>query len=67
MNYTSRALQDARYWYWAVEVAKKSVTKNSRNKEAWRIILESKLTTQSEKNLAKARLLKIDPGRNFKM
>jgi O-antigen ligase len=62
MNYTSRALQDARYWYWAIEVAKKSVTENPRNKEAWRIILESKLTTQYEKNLAKARLLKIDPS-----
>lgn len=60
-NYTAKALEDGEYWYWAIEVAKKSVSTNPKNKDGWILILYSKLSTSLEKQQARGEILKLDP------
>ena len=60
-NYTAQALQSARYWHWALLVARRAVIQNPRNKESWILIYESKLSTRLEKEFARKRIVQIDP------
>lgn len=60
-NYTAKALEDGQYWYWAIEVAKKSVSTNPKNKDGWILIFYSKLSTSLEKQQARGEILKLDP------
>jgi O-antigen ligase len=60
-NYSAKALEEARYWYWALELARHSVKENSRNKEGWIIIFESGISNSEEKTRAREELSKLDP------
>jgi hypothetical protein len=60
-NYTARALEDGKYWHWAIEVAKESVRNNPKNKEGWLLILNSRVATSEERQLARKAILRLDP------
>jgi len=60
-NYTARALEDGKYWHWAIEVAKESVRNNPKNKEGWLLILNSRVATSEERQLAREAILRLDP------
>ncbi len=60
-NYTARALENGKYWHWAIEVAKESVRSNPKNKEGWLLILNSRVATSEERQLAREAILRLDP------
>lgn len=60
-NYTARALENGKYWHWAIEVAKESVRINPKNKEGWLLILNSRVATSEERQLAREAILRLDP------
>ena len=60
-NYTAQALENGRYWYWAIKVAQQSVIENPRNEEGWKLILRSNLSSNLEKKIARDKIEQLDP------
>lgn len=60
-NYTARALEDGKYWHWAIKVAKESVRNNPQNKEGWLLIFNSRVATFKERELAREAIMRLDP------
>lgn len=60
-NYTTKALEDGKYWLRALELARASVIENPRNKEGWLAIYSSKISTTPEKLEAEQRIKSLDP------